>query len=87
MQPANPEALAGRRKLNDVQFNPAAALPANVASATHISEQSPATQPVSTSLAPPTAVQAGQENPNLDFLRAFAVLLVVFGHLTHFMGC
>jgi len=86
MQPANPEALAGRRKLNDVQFNPAAALPANVASATHISEQSPATQPVSTSLAPPTAVQAGQENPNLDFLRAFAVLLVVFGHLTHFHG-
>jgi peptidoglycan/LPS O-acetylase OafA/YrhL len=36
--------------------------------------------------APLTAVQAGQENSNLDFLRAFAVLLVVFGHLACFQG-
>jgi peptidoglycan/LPS O-acetylase OafA/YrhL len=27
---------------------------------------------------------AGQENPNLDFLRSFAVLLVFFGHLSFF---
>lgn len=44
------------------------------------------TLPVSVPAAPLTAVQAGQENANLDFLRAFAVLLVVFGHLACFHG-
>src|SRR5277367_1207056 len=42
--------------------------------------------PASVPSVPPTAVQAGQENSNLDFLRAFAVLLVLFGHLTCFHG-
>jgi peptidoglycan/LPS O-acetylase OafA/YrhL len=31
-------------------------------------------------------IHAGNDLPNLDFLRAVAVLLVLFGHLTYFLG-
>jgi peptidoglycan/LPS O-acetylase OafA/YrhL len=42
------------------------------------------TLPANVSVAQPAPAQSGQENPNLDFLRSFAVLLVFFGHLSFF---
>jgi peptidoglycan/LPS O-acetylase OafA/YrhL len=39
---------------------------------------------VAAPLAPGVFAETSQENANLDFLRAFAVLLVFFGHLTFF---
>jgi len=42
------------------------------------------TPPVAAVLAPAPIAEINQENANLDFLRAFAVLLVFFGHLTFF---
>lgn len=42
------------------------------------------TPPATFPLAPPSPAAASQENPNLDFLRTIAVLLVFFGHLSVF---
>jgi peptidoglycan/LPS O-acetylase OafA/YrhL len=75
--------LAVRSTIQSIQTP---ALPANVPATTQPLAPPPPTQPIGAPLTPPTAVQAGQENPNLDFLRAFAVVLVVLGHLTHFHG-
>jgi peptidoglycan/LPS O-acetylase OafA/YrhL len=46
-------------------------------------------QPARPSASPSSALRdasAYRESPNLDFLRTFAVLLVLFGHLTCFFG-